>query len=228
MRAPAPVWITRARPGALATAERVSALGFEAIVDPLLAVEPLEVALDLSPFGGLAFTSANGVAAFARLTDERGLPVFAVGDATARTARARGFAAVASADGDVDDLCALIAAEARGPVLWAGAKSPAGDLVGQLRARGVAVTGVAVYETAERAPLASTLARLDGPMAVLLHSPRAARALAGILRERPPTALRCLCLSDAVAAPLRDVVEAGSVTFAPRPDESALLGLLTA
>ena len=228
MRPPAPVWITRARPGALATAERVSALGREAIVDPLLTVEPLEVALDLSPFSNLAFTSANGVEAFARLTGERGLPVFAVGDATAKAARARGFADVSSADGDVGDLGALIAAKARGPVLWAGAASPAGDLVGRLRARGVTVTGLAVYETVERAPVAATLARLDGPMTVLLHSPRAARALAGIVRDRPPAALRCLCLSDAVAAPLRDVLEPGSVTFAPRPDESALLGLLTA
>jgi uroporphyrinogen-III synthase len=225
MDAGAPVWITRARPGALATAERVRALGFETIVDPLLAVETLDAQIDLSRIAALAFTSANGVEAFARLSDERGLPVFAVGRTTARAAEGRGFVSVSSADGDVEDLCGLIAAGASGPVLWAGAKAPAGDLVGMLRGCGVMASGVAVYETLQRAPSADTLARLNAPLTALLHSPRAARVLATHLRERPAPDMRALCLSEAVAAPLRDLA---NVTFAPRPDESALLDLLTA
>ena len=226
MSAGGPVWITRARPGALATAERVRDLGLEAIVDPLLAVETLDAAFDLAPFTALAFTSANGVEAFARLTDDRGLPVFAVGKATAKAAHVEGFASVSSADGDVEDLCDLIAAGASGPVLWAGAKEPAGDLVGMLRGCGVMAKGVAVYETLDRTPSDETLARLEAPTTVLLHSPRAARVLAAILRERPAPGLRFLCLSEAVAAPLRDLAEPGSVACAPRPDESALLDLL--
>jgi uroporphyrinogen-III synthase len=222
----APVWITRARPGALATAERVRDLGYEAIVDPLLVVESLHAELDLSHVTALAFTSANGVEAFARLSDARGLPVFAVGRATAKAAHVEGFASVSSADGDVEDLCALIAAGASGPVLWAGAKEPAGDLVAMLRGCGVMAKGVAVYETLDRAPSDETLARLNTQATALLHSPRAARVLAALLRERPAPALRLLCLSEAVAAPLRDLVEPGSVTFAPRPDESMLLDLL--
>lgn len=224
----APVWITRARPGALATADRVAALGFEPIVDPLLAVEVLDVEIDLAHVAALAFTSANGVEAFARLSDQRGLPVFAVGRATARAALGQGFASVASADGDVEDLCALIAASAAGPVLWAGAREPAGDLVAMLRGCGVMARGVAVYETVDRTPSAETLARFGAPLTALLHSPRAACVLAEILRGREAAALRVLCLSEAVAAPLSSLVQPGSVTFAPRPDESALLDLLTA
>lgn len=226
MSAVGPVWITRARPGALATAERVRALGFEALVDPLLAVTFLDAELDVSSVAGLAFTSANGVEAFARLSGARDLPVFVVGRATARAAQAQGFASVSSADGDAEDLCNLIAANAPGRVLWAGAREPAADLVGLLRGRGVPADGLAVYETRERAPSGETLARLDGPMTVLAHSPRAARALAAILGRRPAPAARFLCLSAAVAGPLQDIAEPGSVTFAPRPDESALLELL--
>ena len=224
----APVWITRARPGALATADRVRAMGLEAIVDPLLSVETLPAQPDLAQVRALAFTSANGVEAFARLSDERGLPVFAVGRATARAAEAQGFASVSSADGDVEDLGRLIAAGASGPVLWAGASAPAGDLVGLLRAHGVMARGVAVYETIERSPSPETLARLDAPLTVLFHSPRAARALARLLGDRPRPDLRALCLSPAVAAPLSGVMEPRSVAFAPRPDESALLELLSA
>lgn len=222
----APVWITRARPGALATAERVAALGFEAIVDPLLIVETLDVELDLSHAAALAFTSANGVEAFARLSDQRGLPVFAVGRATAKAAQLEGFASVSSADGDVEDLCELIAASASGPVLWAGAKEPAGDLVGMLRNRRVMARSVVVYETLDRAPAAATVALLEAPLTVLVHSPRAARSLVRILGESRYPALRILCLSEAVAAPLAALREWMSVTFAPRPDETALLDLL--
>jgi uroporphyrinogen-III synthase len=222
----APVWITRARPGALGTAERVAALGFEVIVDPLLAIEFLDVEIDLSHAAALAFTSANGVEAFARLSDERRLPVFAVGRATAKAAQSEGFTSVSSADGDVEALCDLIAAGAAGPVLWAGAKEPAGDLVGMLRGSGIMAKGVAVYETTDRAPSDATLARLDAPLTVLAHSPRAANVLATILREKPTPNLRVLCLSEAVAAPLLGLSEPCSVAFAPRPDETALLELL--
>jgi len=226
MSAGAPVWITRAPPGALATAERVRSLGFEAIVDPLLTVQALDAPLDLARAQALAFTSANGVWAFAHRSGVRDLPVFTVGRATAKAARAEGFTSVVSADGDVGDLCGLIATADPGAVLWAGAREPARDLVGLLRDRGVAAEGVALYETVERTPSDATLARLAAPATALLHSPRAARALAEILRRRPAPALHLLCLSEAVAAPFRDLIEPGSVTFAPRPDESALLDLL--
>lgn len=220
-----PVWITRARPGAEATAARVQALGFAPIIDPLLAVEPLDVEIDLGPVAALAFTSANGVEAFARLHGARHLPVFAVGRATARAAEGAGFHSVSSADGDVEDLARLVVGAAGGPVLWAGAREPAGDLVGLLRDCGVMAHGVAVYETVERAPSAATLAAAT---TVLLHSPRAARGLATLLVERPAPALRVLCLSRAVAAQLAGLVKPGSVAVAPRPEESALLDLLTA
>src|SRR5258708_2588521 len=65
------IWITRAQPGAASTAERVRALGHEAIVAPLLAVRALEdVQVDLRGVAALAFTSANGVRAFSGLSAE--------------------------------------------------------------------------------------------------------------------------------------------------------------
>ena len=224
----APVWITRARPGAEATAAKVAALGFTPVVDPLLEVAPIAASIDLAGVAALAFTSVNGVRAFSALSDVRSSPVFAVGDATASAAREAGFAQVASADGDVDDLARLIVAAAPGPILWTGAREPAGDLVATLNEAGVAARAVAVYETVERAPSDTILALMDRPLTVLLHSPRAARRLDEILRRRPAPALRALCLSKAVAAPLEALVEPGSVACAPRPDETTLLSLLTA
>src|ERR1700712_4198561 len=76
------IWITRAQPAAETTAERVRALGHEALVAPLLEVRALEdVEIDLAGVAALAFTSANGVRAFADLSAERQIRVFAVGGA---------------------------------------------------------------------------------------------------------------------------------------------------
>src|SRR5471030_2758840 len=107
------IWITRAEPGASATAGRVRGLGFEPVVAPLLAVRALgHGPIDLAGAGAIAFTSANGVAAFAARSGARGLTAFAVGSGTAAAAKAAGFATVVSADGDVETLAAAIAAHA--------------------------------------------------------------------------------------------------------------------
>jgi uroporphyrinogen-III synthase len=229
MRRGGTVWITRARPGAEATARRVESLGFAALVDPLLEIRFLEPVVDLAGIGALAFTSANGVEAFARLVTARDIPVFAVGDATARAARAAGFSESFSADGDVEALAALIARTCPGPVLSVGASEPAADLPVLLARSGVAAQSLAVYATIDRPPAPETLGQLAGLEAVLLQSPRAARGLAALLDQAPAPALAALCLSPAVAEPLlaaHRLGRIGSVAFAPRPRESDLLDLL--
>lgn len=223
------IWITRAQPGADVTAERVRAMGHDAVVAPLLAVRVLpDVSVDLRGVAALAFTSANGVRAFADASGERGLKVFAVGAATAQAARAAGFKSVLSADGDVEALAEGIAArrgELRGAVLHPGALEPAGDLAGALEKQGVEARRLILYETA---PVdlgdaqAEALGRSD---AVLLHSPRAAQVLAKLLKAHPAPELRALGLSKAVVKPLARTRMAAKV-FPPFPLESALLNLI--
>ena len=63
---PLKIWITRAEPGAEATAARVRERGHTPLVAPLLAVRMVEdPQIDLSGVRALAFTSANGLRAFA-------------------------------------------------------------------------------------------------------------------------------------------------------------------
>lgn len=227
--APLRLWVTRARPGAEATAARLTAMGHRPLVSPLLTIRRLKPRLDLTGVGAVAFTSRNGVAAFAALHPERALPVFAVGDATAGAAREAGFRQVRSAAGDVTALAALITAEpADGTVLIAGAREPAGDLPGALKAAGVQ-TRAAVLYAAVAAPGARGLAALRAGKlyGVLIHSPRAARRLTDLTEGLIPAtgAVPAFCISPAAAAPL-----SGSPAFAPvaadHPDEAALLSLL--
>jgi uroporphyrinogen-III synthase len=226
------VWITRAQPGAAATARRVTELGHAAHIDPLLEVRRLPAALDLTGVAALAFTSANGVAAFAEASPNRSLRVFAVGAATAAAAKAVGFTGVMSTDGDVSVLAAGIAgrrAELKGQVLHPGAAEPAQDLVSLLAELGVAARAEALYETVARKPDPATLEILDSLDAVLVQSPKAARGLELLLRRNPAPGLTALCVSPAAAKPLLKAQAAGklrAVAFAPLPLESALLNLI--
>jgi uroporphyrinogen-III synthase len=228
MSSPPPtVWITRARPGAERTAERVEALGYAPVIAPVLEARPLPgVTLDLAGVGALAFTSAQGVSAFAALTPARALPVFTVGDATAGAARNAGFAEVVSAQGDVSALAGVIAARRPGGVvLHPSAAQPAGDLVGDLGSRGVSARGVVVYETVAREPVDVLPGWLE-LTAILVHSPRAAEVVAGFLQSHPLPNPCFLALSPAVAAPLEGVKDA-RISIAPFPNDASLLSLLS-
>ncbi|ODT87246.1 uroporphyrinogen-III synthase [Phenylobacterium sp. SCN 70-31] len=223
------IWITRAQPGADVTAARVRALGHDAVVAPLLAVRALpDARIELDGVVALAFTSANGVRAFADLSGERSLKVFVVGAATAQAARQAGFRSVLSADGDVEALADGIAgrrAELRGVVLHPGAAEPAGDLAGSLARHGVQARHLVLYETTPVDLPASEIQALLRSDAVLLHSPRAAQVLAGLLKATPAPELRALGLSRAVIRPLARARLAARA-HPPFPLEAALLNLI--
>ncbi|OJU10784.1 MAG: hypothetical protein BGN86_15705 [Caulobacterales bacterium 68-7] len=219
------VWITRAEPGASATAKRVEALGYRALVSPLLEIEPLATPVELSGVGALAFTSANGVRTFAAASAVRELFVYAVGDRTADEARTAGFTKVESASGDVEALAALIAErQPRGVVLHPGTSEPAGDLVSALEEAGLRAKRLVLYRSVDAEPTAA-LTAWERLAAVLIHSPRAARALERLMAARPAPHLHALTISPAAAEPLKHL-DFQSVATAPLPNEAALLNLL--
>ncbi|WP_298213574.1 uroporphyrinogen-III synthase, partial [Acidocella sp.] len=76
--------VTRPEPGASATARRLAALGHSPVLLPCLAITPLPARLSERP-AALIVTSGQAVPALpARLA---GVPVYAVGDATAARLR---------------------------------------------------------------------------------------------------------------------------------------------
>lgn len=230
MTSPPPtVWITRAEPGAAATARRVAAAGFTPCVLPLLETVDLPGAagdLARAAPAALAFTSANGVRAFARLNPRRDLTAWCVGPATADAARAAGFRDVIAGRGDVAALARdILSAPAAGEILHAAAEAPAGDLVGALVAAGRPARRITVYATRPTRPDPADLARALRSDVVLVHSPRAGRILAGRLAEAAGPGPRVLGLSAACLAPLADLDLAGR--SAPEsPLEPDLINLL--
>lgn len=211
------VWVTRAEPGAGETAARLRSLGWEPVVRPVLAVEPLDSDVALDGIATLAFTSRNGVAAFVARSAERALPVFTVGAATAEAAREAGFMEVRAAGGDLEALAALLDAETIGPVLAIGPDEPSGDLAGLTRR--AAVRSLALYRTV---PTEAEPPTLD---AVLIHSAKAARVVAERLTPQTAAGASLIALSAQAARPLAALAFA-EVRVAGTPDEAALLAAL--
>lgn len=236
--------ITRPALDAEPFASEVAALGYEVLLDPVFDIAFYQgPAIDLSDVQGLLITSANGVRAFAvRMgATTKGvwgdLPVWAVGDSSAREAVALGFADVRSAGGDVEDLARLVAAEAdpaQGALLHPAASKVAGDLQGELTRRGYRYRREILYDAkASEALKQTTLDALkNGKIkAAAFFSPRSAKLFCALAEKAGVTddlaACQAYCLSPAVAEKL-----AGSswlsVAVAAAPTRESLLALIPA
>lgn len=226
------LWVTRAEPGAAATAERLRSVGLEAMVFPLLAVELIDGVPDLDGVAGLVFTSANGVRAFADVSSRREFVAFAVGEATAKAARAAGFADVTTGAGDGSALAELILSKWRaesGTLAAVSPEAPAFDVAQALSVAGLPVRRLVLYRTIPLSiPPSSLLDALTAGMdGVLIHSPRAAEALAALALPATVFASTTLyALSEACAGPLR-ALPWRQVRVADHPREDALLQLIS-
>jgi uroporphyrinogen-III synthase len=205
--------VLRPQPGAAATVERARERGLPAIALPLFEIEPIAwQAPDPSAFDGLLLTSANAVrSAGDQLQGLRGLPVYAVGEATAEAARTSGFDIAAAGEAGVDRLLGSLAESLRLLHLCGEDRRDAADapqsiaVVPVYRAKAIAAPGLSVA---------------DGEV-VLLHSPRAARRLAELVTDRTGISIAAISAAAAEAA--------GSgwaaVEVAAQPSDDALLAL---
>ena len=231
------ILVTRPQPGAARTARALRERGHAPIVAPLLQIEILaEIDPDTGSWNAILLTSANalcGIGKFASRRELHDLPIFAIGDATAKTARDNGFTNVTSADGNVDDLVDLVASRLKPPArfLYVAGEERAGDLAGALRARNFEVDLVVVYRLvgAKLLPEPATAA-LGGDIDGVLHfSCQSAAAFINAARnsrllEAALTRPVHFCMSEQVAAPLR-AAGAANIRVAARPDEQGLLEL---
>jgi hypothetical protein len=144
------VLVTRPKEDSAALQQELRKRGIEVLLDPMLVIQRMEdAAIDLEGAQGLLFTSSNGIRAFEKLSAERGLPAWCVGDETARTARAADFTDVRSAAGDVDALANDVIAHSQpvnGRMVHIAGSVSAGDLAGALRAAGFSVDRIPLYE----------------------------------------------------------------------------------
>lgn len=180
----------------------VQALGWDAVACPMLDITTFEPVAP-GAFRAVLVTSANALPALRDWPRDR--LVVAVGARTAARARRDGFVNVAAADGDARALAAFC--RARG-IMGADVLLASGEGYGVDLARDLGVQRVEVYAACKRMALPDEAAealrggRVDS---VLLYSGKTAEAFREALGAEEVTALsavRALCLSEAIAARL--------------------------
>ena len=229
--------LTRPKADSERLARALAAHGISSIIEPLLNILVQEgPPPDTRGVAAIAFTSANGVLAFAERSPRRNLPVYAVGDATARAARAAAFKDVQSASGDVDDLARLLTqalSPEAGAILHPAASKVAGDLAGHLADSGFTYRREVIYKSEKISSLSpkSRTAIVRGEIyGVVLMSPRTGHIFKEImiragLADRAAD-MTAFCLSPAVAAAVDDLPWC-KVKTAVSPEQDAFMALLT-
>lgn len=224
------VLVTRAEPDASRTAAALVARGHQPVVVPLQEIRPLAAPPSAAAADAVAVTSSNALrhAYPAFLSAFRQLPCFAVGDETANTARRAGFGDVRTGPGDARGLSDVIAnALPRGSrlaYLCGRKRKEALELA--LGEAGITVAAIETYDTADRVPEPSEIARASDANAVLVYSPGAARRLATAFAGRLGDT-RFVAISRDAAAALPPDWTARAV-IAAAPDEASMLQVLAA
>jgi uroporphyrinogen-III synthase len=209
------ILVLRPEPGASETVRHLRDSGLEAISVPLFVVQPLDWELpDPARFDALLLTSANAVRhGGEQLGKLRGLPVHAVGEATAKASRGAGFDISSSGDAGVDRLLGSIDQELRLLHLCGqDRREPAGARQ--------QITAVPVYQ-------ATPVGRPDlgsarGSVA-LIHSPRAGTRFGELIGASDRPTIAVAAISDAAAQAVGDGWQACEA--AAQPNEEALLAL---
>ncbi|PZF78176.1 hypothetical protein DK847_07115 [Aestuariivirga litoralis] len=224
--------VTRPEEDAGPLTAKLSAMGHEVVMAPLLTITPREgVSIPALPWQAVAVTSANGIRALPAGHGLTQFRVLTVGPQSLKAATAAGLRAEAHG-GDVNGLAAFIRNNLdpkAGPILYLSGAETAGDLHGQLAAAGFDCHRVVLYDAAPAETLGAAETALHAGTidAVLLYSPRSAKIWRGLVEGAGLGAeaarVAHLCLSRNVAAALP---EDWNSAVSESPDEAAILRLL--
>jgi uroporphyrinogen-III synthase len=205
--------VLRPEPGASATVAKARERGLEALAAPLFELEavPWETP-DPGAFDGLLLTSANAVrCAGEQIVKLRGLSAYAVGEATADTARDAGFDIASIGNAGVDQLLQSIEPALR--LLHLSGE----DRRGAERAR-QSISPIVVYRSR---PIESPRLPTSPETIALIHSPRAGSRFAELVAER--AGISIAAISEAAANATGHGWK--SIAVADQPSDDALLAL---
>jgi len=207
------VLVLRPEPGASSTVKHARQRGLDAVAIPLFEIEPVEWrAPDAGSLDGLLITSANAIrSAGDQLLELRGLPIYAVGPATADAAREAGFDVASSGDAGVERLLGSIEADLRLLHLCGEDRKETADAKQQIHA-------IAVYRSRAKENVDLSAAQASVAM---IHSPRAGRRFAELVANKETISIAAI--SDDAAAAVGDGWAA--VKSATAPTDEALLAL---
>lgn len=230
--------LTRPLAGAGELTSLLQAAGHHLICDALLTIENLPMEpIDHAQVQAVAVTSSNALRGLHPDTRLAEIPVYAVGTATARQARAQGFGNVIECGPDAASLAKALTAElsrTAGVILYLRGEDIAFELEDHLLASGFDVKPRIVYRAvpAELLSAETVNALIDSTLdGVILLSPRTARIYLKLIRQsgfaNQIRHLTHFCLSQRIAGTL---LAAGltNTSIPARPDIQELVALIGA
>ncbi|MCR5857031.1 uroporphyrinogen-III synthase [Mesorhizobium sp. J428] len=231
------VLVTRPEPGASATARALRLAGFEPVVLPLTEIRPLPAKpVDAQAIDAVAITSANALrhASPSLLAELARCPLYAVGKATAETAREAGFLNISVGPGDADGLvrliCDRLGADATVAYLCGRLRRP--DFEEGLRQHGIRPVPVETYDTLTARIGKDAVRRLGTApfFTVLVHSAEAAKALATLAPDPAFVPLlanaRLVAISRRAAEPAAPLFPE-RIVIAEEPNDRAMAAALS-
>jgi uroporphyrinogen-III synthase len=176
------------------------------VIAPLVRIVPTGEIPDLSGVSGLLATSANGISSVADHLKGSGLPVWCVGQQTAKAAQKLGLETF-EASGNAKSLNRMIQKQKpTGRLLYLSGRHKAFNLTTRLVRAGFDVSEVEVYDQQPLRLTSKVREQLqDGLVDVVtLFSPRTAEIFARETEGYPLELSRIICLSQNVADALGD------------------------
>ena len=208
------VLITRAENESKELAKDVRKLGVHTLISPMLKIKFYKgITPSFLKTQGILFTSSNGVRALdLRLNPHNkvfSIPVFAVGDATAKAAKQIGFTCVTSAGGNLESLAECTSenlSPGYGELVHIAGHDLAGDLAGRLKEKGFCVRTEKIYraESITEIDIQTLSALKQREVAfILFFSPRTTRIFVSLIKAidyaNSLVSIEAICLSNTVA-----------------------------
>ncbi|KGB54673.1 Uroporphyrinogen-III synthase [Sphingopyxis sp. LC81] len=212
-----PLIVTRPEPGNAATVERARAMGFDARSMPLFTAR----AIDWRPpapgdFDALLLTSAFAARLAGQgLAELAALPVYAVGNATARAAEAAGLTVAMTGSSGAQRLLDDMTSDNIHNILWLCGRDRS-----EFDTRGAAITALPCYAVDPAPVPAEWDALIAAPALLLAHSARAAERISQLVGDARAH-LSLVAISPAVAASAGDSWR--DLAIAEQPDDVAIL-----
>lgn len=238
------VLVTRPEPGSSRTAALLRARGHQPLVLPLTRTVPLSDNYDVirrTPAAAYVVTSAAALRHWKNMglgPGQLSVPFYAVGEATAKSARDAGFIDVRVGPGDGDALAGMIvsdveagrlAASETAPLIYAAGRVRRSRIEGLIHSHKLPLRIVEIYDTNEISYSTDFVRRqfsMKDRIAVFLYSFRGATILMEHLlrRESDKVLKNCvfLCLSSHVASAIPEPYR-NKTRVAAAPTEAELL-----
>ena len=232
--------VTRPEPDASILAEELRGLGHEPVLQPLLQLRTLDFNLKvLRAAQAIIITSSNCLRAIEDipgLEESAGIPLYCVGEETARRAQATGFRNLLATAETAAQLAARVLSSVRKDqlIVHITGEHQAFDLEGALAREGLSIQTLPVYsmETCrELSPSVDAMLKAGEIDGVILMSPRTAETYVSLYHwhgmEECAKTPAYFCISENVAAKLASI-KPNDVRVPAKPNRKALLELLHA